>query len=344
MKTINEKQIGESLRRAARDLTPGDAGALWDMPVERAGEDAWFLEGSRGRRAGMRPLFWAASLAAACLAVFLISWNLFYRTMDAMVYLDVNPSLSLEVSRTGRVLAAEAQNPDGETILGDMDLRGTQVQVAVNALLGSMYRGGYLSAGRDAVLISVEGRNEERARYLQQTLSEEAGQTLDALMGGGVILSQQVDADADMEDLAEDYGISPGKAAVISRLKAMDPSLEIRDLAGMPMADLIRLCLSEGIDPSGILGEDGELRGELASYREDLEDRDDPDGLEDEYDEDDYGDSGHDGSDYDDSDRDEDDLHGAEEDTGRDEPEDDDDGPSERDEDDDDNEDDDDDD
>ena len=300
MNSPSEKQLNDHLRRAVSAITSNHAEELWNTPVEKADSDAWFLEGTEAKRKSTHSYFRWASLAAACFAIIFIGWFQVYRVADATVYLDVNPSVTLDINRLGKVISADADNEDGRIILDNMALKGIDADVAMNALLGSMVKHGYLSQAQNTLLISVGGKNEARTTALRQKLSANAEQTLETLLGSGIILGQTVDLDDAAEDIAEHYGITPGKTALIIRLLKDRPEWNVQELAAMPMADLIRYCQAAGIDISQYLGEDGEVIGDLSSL---LDDDDDHDGHDDDdHDDQDDSESGDDHDNPDDKD------------------------------------------
>ncbi len=276
MSGLSEKQINENIRRAASAMTPNLAEAIWEMPVEKAESDAWFLDEADGKKksAYAHIMRWT-SLVAACAAIVFIGWFGLYRIPDATVYLDVNPAVTISVNRLERVIDAAAENEDGRIILDNMDLINTDINVAVNALLGSMVRHGYLNEAQNILLVSVDGKNEARAEALKQKISEDANETLRMLIGSGVILGQTVDPDDEAEAIAEKYGITPGKAALLLRLLADQPAWDMNTLAGMPVSDLIRYCARAGVDISGYLGGDGEVLGNLEDPEDLIENRND---------------------------------------------------------------------
>ena len=286
MKSLCERQINDHIRRAASAMTPKYAEELWEKPVEKADGDAWFLDGTKQKR--KRPLRrymrWTA-LAAACFAIVFISWFQLFHMTDATIYVDVNPSVSVDVNRMGRVLDAAADNEDGRILLDQMNLKNADVDAAMNELLTSMVRHGYLSRAQNTLLLSVSGRNEKRTEALRQRISSDAEQALSTLLGQGIILEQNVDPDDAVDEISEHYGITPGKAALILKLLKDQPSWDLKELAGMPMADLIRSCQTAGIDISHYLGEGGEVIGDLNSLLDpderdrdgDNDDDDDPD-------------------------------------------------------------------
>ena len=105
-----------------------------------------------------------ATLVAACLAVILLGGGgVLYQQANAaasVVSLDVNHSIELRVSWSEKVLACAPLNEDAKAILADMgggaDLKGAKLDVAVNAIVGSLVRNGYLSSISSAIMISVE--------------------------------------------------------------------------------------------------------------------------------------------------------------------------------------------
>ena len=118
------------------------------------------------------------SLIAACLAVMLLGGGLFYQRANAVasvVSLDVNPSIELKVNRSEKVLVCTPLNEDAKAVLADMsngaDLKGAKLDVAVNAIVGSLVRNGYLDSISSAIMISVEDKDTARAEKLQRELT-----------------------------------------------------------------------------------------------------------------------------------------------------------------------------
>lgn len=300
MSSPSERQLNDHLRRAVSAIPSNHAEELWNTPVEKADSDAWFLEGTESKKKKTCSYLRWASLAAACFVIIFFGWFQVSRVPDASVYLDVNPSVTLNVNRLGKVIDIKAENEDGRIILDNMNLQNTDVDVAMNALLGSMVKHGYLSQTQNTLLLSVNGKNEARTTALRQKLSLSAEQTLETLLGSGIVLGQTVDLDDAAEDIAEHYGITPGKTALIIRLLKDQPEWNVQELAAMPMADLIRYCQAAGIDISQYLGEDGEVIGDLSSL---LDDDDDHDGHDDDdHDDQDDSESGDDHDNHDDKD------------------------------------------
>ena len=195
---------------------------------------------------------WMARItAAAAMAVVLVGISFgAYRfgvshRVDSVIELDVNPSIELQVNSKERVLDVRALNADAEGIIGGMDLKNTNLDVAINALVGSMLTNGYINDLANSILVSVENSDAARGAELQQRLSADIGALLSASAIDGAILSQTMQAsDPEVSRMVEAYGISQGKAALIIQILAQNPLLKEGDLAGLTINELNLLASS----------------------------------------------------------------------------------------------------
>lgn len=192
---------------------------------------------------------WAASAAALLLlaAGGAGGWPSTYGT-DSLISIDVNPSIELAANRHEKVLRVTALNDDANRILDGMDLKGTDLHVAVNALIGSMVKNGYIDDIRNSILVSVDSKNSSRGAALQEELAADIQQALESSAISAAVLKQSVEEDDALRSLAQRYGISAGKASLIQQLTQQDPTLNQEELAGMNINDLSLLILSK--DPA----------------------------------------------------------------------------------------------
>ena len=160
-------------------------------------------------------------------------------TPDACVMIDVNPSVELFVNRKDVVVSAEALNPDSKKLLAEMGLTGTNVNAAVDTLIGAMVKQGYLNELTNSVLITVESEDSSRSLSLQEALSAEARNSMRNSGLEGAILSQALEHGE--EQTAKRYGVSPGKAQLIDRLSAANPSYDIDGLSALSINELCLL-------------------------------------------------------------------------------------------------------
>ena len=186
------------------------------------------------------------TLAAACLALVLLGGGgIFYQQAHAVasvVSLDVNPSIELKVSKSEKVLVCTPLNEDAKAILADMgggaDLKGAKLDVAVNAIVGSLVRNGYLNSISSAIMISVEDNDTARAEKLQRELTSAVDGVLQTSEAKAAVLTQTLTQDAAREQQARENNISSGKAALVNRVLAINPSLKFDALAKLSVEEL----------------------------------------------------------------------------------------------------------
>ena len=235
----NEK-MEQRLTTALEKTAPDDVGGVLSRCEVRKGTVINMTTRKPARKR------WPA-LVAACLAVVLLlgGGGVFYQQANAVasvVSLDVNPSIELKVSRSEKVLACAPLNDDAKTVLADMgggaDLKGAKLDVAVNAIVGSLVRNGYLNSISSAIMISVEDKDTARAEKLQRELTSAVDGVLQTSDAKASVLTQTLTQDAAREQQARENSISTGKAALVNRVLAINPELQFDALAKLSVEEL----------------------------------------------------------------------------------------------------------
>lgn len=232
--------IEEQLQRAAANATPNVWEGVLSRCVEQEGKITVMEENTKKNK----KIPWMAMAGvAAALVIGLSGFGYYtqYQAVDSIVSFDVNPSFELQVSRQEKILSVNALNEDAVQILDDMDLRGSSLKVAVNALVGSMMRNGYIDELKNSILVTVENNDAAKSSELQQQIVDEIDHILSANNITGSILSQSLEEDvkaSDLKMLAETYSISTGKAALIQEIMANNPNFELDDLASRSIYEL----------------------------------------------------------------------------------------------------------
>ena len=234
----NEK-MEQRLAAAVEKTAPNDVNGVLSRCEERKGTVIPMTTKKTTKRK------WT-TLVAACLAVMLLGGGgLFYQQAHAVasvVSLDVNPSIELKVNRSEKVLVCTPLNEDAKTILSDMgngaDLKGAKLDVAVNAIVGSLVRNGYLNSISSAIMISVEDKDTARAEKLQRELTSTVDGVLQTSEAKAAVLTQTLTQDAGREQQARENNISTGKAALVNHVLALNSALKFDALAKLSVEEL----------------------------------------------------------------------------------------------------------
>ena len=230
-----EQRLASAVEKTAPDDVGGvlsrcemRKGTVINMPIMKTAKRKWTI------------------LVAACLAVVLLAGGgVLYQQANAVasvVSLDVNPSIELKVNSSEKVLVCTPLNDDAKAILADMgegaDLKGAKLDVAVNAIVGSLVRNGYLSSISSAIMISVEDKNADRAQKLQQELASAVDVALQTGESKASVLTQTVQQNAELDQQARENNISTGKAALVNRVLALNSTLKFEELAAFSVGEL----------------------------------------------------------------------------------------------------------
>ena len=221
----NDKNIENMLRNAVSHAAPDARDAILSACDHEKGKVIYM---EKKRSSPLRGFVAVAAVLVLIIAGVFAVKNLGAPsdTLAAVVSLDVNPSIELNV---------------------DKDEKISSLEVAVNAVIGSMLKNGYLDDMANSILVSVSGVNGYDADKLRSTLADDVNRQLENCS----VLSQDVsNADSDTVKLADKYGITVGKAALIRQIVAADSRHSFEELAPLSINELN--LIADGKTLSGI--------------------------------------------------------------------------------------------
>ncbi len=235
---LNRQQIEACLKSAVKDLTPNVLERIDLSTPQKKEEKSGSIFAIRRKVIG--------TLAAACLCMIVLAGGAYtYQNgkVDSVIGIDVNPSVELSVNRKNKVLAAEALNEDAENIMKGMDLKGVNLNVAVNAVIGSLVTHGYLDDLDNAILVTVTNDSVSKASSLRSAVVSDIQNTLEEKQLKAVVYDQQVIEEDEVKQLADEYKISYGKAYFLKELIAQNASLsmdDMKELAPLTMEEIAK--------------------------------------------------------------------------------------------------------
>lgn len=198
--------------------------------------------------------------------------------VDSLVDLDVNPGIELLTNQKNRVLEAYATNGDGDKVLSGMDLHNVDLQVALNAIVGSMVQQGYMTKDTKGVLVTVQNKDQKKADTLRKLVVKEmeialSTEDMNAAVFHQVISTQNNNASA----FARKNNISLGKAVFVLNLANKARSLDAKELAKMKISEIAKLVADKNIDIRDIIEYDSDdsLWENIADAIEDINEGDD---------------------------------------------------------------------
>lgn len=239
---LDKKKIEQRLCQAVREETPNLLPQILSARNMEKGTVIDMTQALQNQKKKHTVRNWAIAAAAALvLAVGGFAGYQYQFAVDTAVSIDVNPSIELEVNRQEKVLRATPLNDDAQTILDGMKLEGVNLKTAVSAVIGSMVQNGYFTDEVNSILLSVDNDDEAKRVALQEELTQGVNESLQQLSVNGTVFAQSLNSSAELKALAEQYGISEGKAYWVQMLTAADSTLSADVLAKLSINDLALL-------------------------------------------------------------------------------------------------------
>ena len=264
---LTDRMIEEKLNKAITDQTPDRLDSLMtelgikDEPVHTLRDSLVENSEDRFKKVEAKGLFktgFGKSLSAVA-ALFILAFAVMsiidiQKDAFAVVGLDINPSLEISVNDKDKVVSADALNADGEKILDGMQLKGSDIKVACNAVIGSMLANGYLTDETNSVLVSVRAKDKTKGKDLEKELAEDLNKYFGNIQISPAIIGEYIESDAELEKFADTYGLSMGKAYLIKKIVSENPKKKEEQLVGLTTQELVLLAQEKKVKTDSSYG------------------------------------------------------------------------------------------
>jgi hypothetical protein len=111
-----------------------------------------------------------------------------------------------------------------------------------------MIRNGYIDELSNSILITVDNKNEKKGAELEKKLCDEISAILKSEDFDSEVISQILIKSKKIAQLAEEYGITSGKAQLIKQITDKEEKYNIKDLASLTIAQLNSILSGEKIE------------------------------------------------------------------------------------------------
>lgn len=143
------------------------------------------------------------------------------------IYLDVNPSIQIDVNNFERVIECTPLNDDAEIVLESLDLKGVIIETAISSIIGSLYVNGYLSSDSNSILVSIDNaENKETLSNITNQISDIFDRNEDMNCS---IIAQTVEKSDELFQEAQANHISIGKMSLINKIIDLSHIYDVDD-------------------------------------------------------------------------------------------------------------------
>lgn len=191
------------------------------------------------RRKRLRPL-----MAVACFAVVVVTlggWRAYF-TPAAVISVDINPSVELEVNRFDRVLSLEGLGDDGEALAAALNVRFLDYRTALEEILSS------------GAVTECLAQGEELSIAVVDLTGNGSGELLSGVEACAAATPGAHCYAADYGDVSDAHscGLSYGKYSAYLALRALDPTVTAKEVQGMTMREIRARIAALGGDDSDV--------------------------------------------------------------------------------------------
>lgn len=181
-----------------------------------------------------KKLFYGLGFGFACVIMLFIGIIFFKNNSNiAVIGIDVNPSLELGINSKNKVVSVNTNNDDAIKVIGDMNLKGTDALIAMNAIFGSMVKNGYINDSENSILISlVDGE------YNVDKLANDVYNHLQNEKINSSILTLNTNTSDYDNELSKKYNISVSKVKLIKSIINKNSLYRFEDLSKLNTNEL----------------------------------------------------------------------------------------------------------
>ena len=165
---------------------------------------------------------------------------------DSHVDIDVNPGVEIITNKNNKVIDILSTNNDGKAVIDGMNLKNSELKVAVNALIGSMVQKGYIENDNTGILVTVRNNNQDRADKVKAEVLDDINFALYKNDVQAAVMNQTLKNTKNADKFARENNVSIGKSVFVLNLASKDSTIDPRELYNMLFSDIADLVVKKG--------------------------------------------------------------------------------------------------
>ncbi len=156
------------------------------------------------------------------------------------VSMRINPEIELVVDEDGEVVAVNAVNEDGETVLTQIDLIGMTVEAAGEAFTATATELGFLDVNSEnaTVYVLADGENEELVEQIEKKIEDKIHEFFDKKGIFGRVSKEDLQ---EFDTLATEWNVSKHDAKMISRILELYPEMTVEEILELSFEERLQL-------------------------------------------------------------------------------------------------------
>lgn len=250
---MTDKDFEKQLREKFEKATPNNLEQIMKKCESQSPEETAFAIPKKNKNKFLQRFVGIAAALILCFAIGIAAFiSLNQNAYGSTIALDVNPGIEIMLNKQSKVMSITATNDDGKAILNELDIKGKALEVAIDEIIKTLVSEGYISENANSVLISVSADKQDLATSLESIITEQITKTLSGKGLNASVLTQVIDKTEEIEKLANEYGMSEGKARLIDELVRKDGRHTFEELSTLTVSELSLLLRDTNLMPSDV--------------------------------------------------------------------------------------------
>ena len=231
---MQEKDIREKLNQELDEMAPDILNKILQTPMEPVKSEKELLGKNKPlykKKRDIKKIIWAPAMVAvaACIAVLVMMiqptsiQNPVQKQSDIAfgITIDVNPSISIEVDKAGKVEKINADNKDAKKIVKQVNKQvdeNTDYNKAVKLVVKQLNENGYLKKKKNGMLVSVISEDKKYGKEKLEEIKEQTKKVEKNKKIKCTTVYQVCEKNSEAVKVAEKNNVSIGKAALCMKL------------------------------------------------------------------------------------------------------------------------------
>ena len=171
------------------------------------------------------------------------------------VSMRINPEIELVVNKDGVVVAVNAINEDGETVLAELDLVGLSIEDAGEQFTAKATELGFIDVASEnaTVYVLAEGKNKEFVDGMKDKITKKINSFFDKKGIFGKVSPEELEK---YQALATEWGVDLKTAKIVSRILELYPEMELEEILSLSFKEQIDLIKKDKHDLTAGLREE----------------------------------------------------------------------------------------
>lgn len=163
------------------------------------------------------------------------------------VSMRINPEIELVVDEEGIVVAVNAVNEDGETVLCQLELTGLTVEAAGEKFTEMSIELGFIDVDTEEahVYLTINGENVEFITEIQEKVSKKINEVFDKLGVYGKACIEKLEEIEELQAFADEWEIDIHEAQMVLRISELYPEMAIEDIIALDFIEMMELIKDE---------------------------------------------------------------------------------------------------